>query len=95
MVSGDVLLSQSKNGISALALKRHLGVSYPTAWLMRHKLMQVMYEREQATILSGRIEIDDAFPAVSDRVARTRRQQGALSRRRRDRSARPAPRGAL
>lgn len=54
-------LSQSKNGISALALKRHLGVSYPTAWLLRHKLMQVMYEREQATVLSGRIEIDDAF----------------------------------
>ena len=54
-------LSQSKSGISALALKRHLGVSYPTAWLLRHKLMQVMFEREQASVLSGRIEIDDAF----------------------------------
>ena len=37
------------------------GVSYPTAWLLRHKLMQVMFEREQASVLSGRIEIDDAF----------------------------------
>ena len=54
-------LTQSKNGVSALALMRYVGVSYPTAWLLRHKLMQVMFEREQATLLSGRIEIDDAF----------------------------------
>ena len=54
-------LTQSKNGVSALALMRYVGVSYPTAWLLRHKLTQVMFEREQATLLSGRIEIDDAF----------------------------------
>ncbi len=36
------LLTQQKNGISALELKRHLGVSYPTAWSLKHKLMQVM-----------------------------------------------------
>ena len=54
-------VTQSKNGVSALALMRYVGVSYPTAWLLRHKLMQVMFEREQATLLSGRIEIDDAF----------------------------------
>ena len=36
------LISQAKTGLSALALKRQLGVSYPTAWLMHHKLMQAM-----------------------------------------------------
>ena len=54
-------MTQSKSGIGALPLMRHLGVSYPTAWLIGHKLMPVMFEREQATVLSGRIEIDDAF----------------------------------
>jgi ribosomal protein L37AE/L43A len=38
------LLTQQKNGISALALKRHLVVSYLTAWRVKHKLQQVMKE---------------------------------------------------
>ena len=36
------LLTQNKNAISALALKRPLGVFYKTAWLMKHKLMQAI-----------------------------------------------------
>jgi transposase-like protein len=35
------LITQAKNNVSALELKRHLGVSYPTAWLIKHKLMEV------------------------------------------------------
>ena len=42
------LLTQSKNGLSAMALGRQLGVSYNTAWSLKHKLMQVMKERERA-----------------------------------------------
>ena len=33
------LISQAKTGLSALALKRQLGVSYPNAWLIHHKIM--------------------------------------------------------
>lgn len=55
------LMTQAKNNVSALELKRHLGVSYPTAWLLKHKLMQVMADREQWRQLTGRIEIDDAY----------------------------------
>jgi len=55
------LLTQAKNNVSALELKRHLGVRYKTAWLMKHKLMQVMYLREQPRQLDGRVEVDDAY----------------------------------
>jgi len=55
------LLTQSKNNVSALELKRHLGVSYPTAWLVKHKLMQVMADRDETLVLTGRVEIDDAY----------------------------------
>ena len=51
------LLTQSKNNVSALELKRHLGVCYKTAWLMKHKLMEVMRLREDSRVLDGRVEI--------------------------------------
>jgi transposase-like protein len=55
------LISQAKSGLSALALKRALGVSYPTAWLMHHKLMQAMVEREAGYRLTGTVQLDDAY----------------------------------
>lgn len=55
------LISEAKTGISALALKRQLGVSYPTAWLVYHKLMRAMVQREGRYTLSGHIQIDDAY----------------------------------
>lgn len=55
------LMTQAKNNVSALELKRHLGVSYPTAWLLKHKIMEVMRLREESRQLTGRVEIDDAY----------------------------------
>jgi len=55
------LMTQAKNCVAALELMRHLGVSYPTAWLVKHKLMEVMYVREQGRRLTARVEIDDAY----------------------------------
>lgn len=40
---------------------RRLGISYKAAWRMKQKLMQVMMEREQSKMLSGFIELDDAY----------------------------------
>lgn len=37
------------------------GVSYPTAWLIQHKLMQAMAQRDTAYKLEGLIQIDDAY----------------------------------
>lgn len=55
------LLTQSKNNVSALELMRQLGVSYRTAWLMKHKIMETMRLREQRRELDGRVEMDDAY----------------------------------
>jgi transposase-like protein len=55
------LITQAKNGISSLELSRQIGVSQNSAWLMKHKLMQAMLEREQGRALRGVIQIDDAY----------------------------------
>ena len=55
------LLSQAKTGLSALALMRHLGVSYPTAWLLHHKINRAMAQREDVHRLHGAVQLDDAY----------------------------------
>jgi ISXO2-like transposase domain/Transposase zinc-ribbon domain len=55
------LMTQSKNAVSALELMRQLGVSYKTAWLVKHKLLQTMLLREAPRRLDERVEIDDAY----------------------------------
>jgi hypothetical protein len=55
------LVSHAKTGISALALKRDLGVSYPTAWLLHHKINNAMSCQEAARLLSGAVQLDDAY----------------------------------
>jgi hypothetical protein len=54
-------ISQAKTNVSAMALKRFLGVCYQTAWLVHHKLMQTMSEAESTRLLSGHILLDDAY----------------------------------
>src|SRR4029453_9111054 len=55
-------LSQSKGGLRSIELGRRLGVKQPTAWLMKHKLMRAMANREeQKPQPEGRVEIDDAY----------------------------------
>jgi transposase-like protein len=54
-------LTQSKGGISSIELGRRLGVRRQTAWLVKHKLMRAMAEREAGKPkLEGRVEVDDA-----------------------------------
>ncbi len=54
-------LTQTKQGISSIELGRRLGVTQTTAWKIKHKLKQVMLERDAAKPLNGRVEIDDAY----------------------------------
>ena len=55
------LLTQSKSGLSAMELKRQLGVNYDTAWKMKHKLLQAMKENDDQIPLDGIIQIDDVY----------------------------------
>ena len=55
------LLTSTKTNMAALELMRHLGVSYRTAWRLKHKLMQAMTEREESRQLNGFVQIDDAY----------------------------------
>ena len=56
------LLMQGKRGISALELKRVLGIgSYRTAWQMLHKIRAALNDRDQQYKLQGVIELDGAY----------------------------------
>ncbi len=55
------LLSQNKNGFSALALKGLLAVAYGTALTMSHKIRSAMAQRDANYQLGGLVELDDAY----------------------------------
>ena len=54
-------MEHSKLQLSALALKRQLGVSYLTAWLLHHKINRAMTAHDCAQCLSGSVQLDDAY----------------------------------
>ncbi|CAM4405976.1 IS1595 family transposase [Paenibacillus alkaliterrae] len=53
--------AQDKRGVSAVFVARELEVSYPTAWLMLHKIRKAMADRDEGYVLSGLVEIDDFY----------------------------------
>jgi transposase-like protein len=55
------LASHDKRGISAKQLMRDIELTYPTAWLMLHKIRKAMGERDADYKLAGIVELDDAF----------------------------------
>lgn len=55
------LMMQDKRGVSALQLKRQLGMpSYGTAWKLLHKIRRALRERDQQYTLQGLVELDGA-----------------------------------
>ncbi|MDE0110410.1 MAG: hypothetical protein OXN96_21605 [Bryobacterales bacterium] len=60
-------------------LKRQLGVSYNSAWMIKHKLMQAMREREDSQPLRGIVELDDAYRDQRGQAGTRGGPQDALS----------------
>lgn len=55
------LMMQDKRGVSALHVKRELNLaSYPTAWLMLHKVRRALKSRDERYLLKNFIELDGA-----------------------------------
>ena len=95
-------ITQSKKGISSLELARRLGVTQTAAWMMKHKLGQVMLERNASKRLTGSPDGRRLYWRGSFRPARAwRRGQDAVrrsrrhDRRRQARSDHPAARPAF
>lgn len=53
------LFSQSKNGVSAKELQRHLGVTYKTAWRMAFHIRKLM--EQGGGLLKGVVEADETY----------------------------------
>ena len=58
---GICLISQAKTGLSALALKRQLGVSCPTAWLLHQRVNRAMAQQGSTRRLGGAVQLNDAY----------------------------------
>jgi hypothetical protein len=65
------LMCEAKKGISANQMKRHLGVTYKTAWFLCHRIRKAMSEEFVGAFGSeGQVvEIDESF--VGGKVSRT------------------------
>src|SRR5512132_2922475 len=87
-------LTQSKQGISSLELGRRLGVTQSTAWTVKHKLKQVMMERDAKKRLIGRLEMDDAHLGGQRSGGKRGRGAGQDADRRHRRDHRRGPAGA-
>jgi transposase-like protein len=55
------LTATDKGGISALRLAKQIGVSWPTAWRMLHKIRAAMKDRDSIYRLQDIIELDDTL----------------------------------
>jgi transposase-like protein len=64
------LMCSSKKGISALQLKRNLGLSYKSAWHMAHRVRLAMKEEPLSSMLAGTVEADETFVGGKPRRSR-------------------------
>lgn len=54
------LMSEAKKGVSALQLKRTLGVAYKTAWYLCHRIRAAVADAD-TSLLNGIVEVDETY----------------------------------
>ena len=52
-------VTASKNGVAALELQRHIGVTYKCAWRMMHQIRKLM--AEELPPMTGTVEVDETY----------------------------------
>ena len=52
-------MQASKNGVAALELQRHIGVTYKCAWRMMHQIRALM--SEEVPTMRGTVEVDETY----------------------------------
>src|SRR6202165_4217094 len=80
------LICESKKGVSALQLKRVLGVAYKTAWYLCHRIREAVKDADVSMLglESGFVECDEAF--IGGKVKwmhaaeRKKRKQGTVGK---------------
>ncbi len=55
------LFANSRNGVSALELQRHIGVTYKCAWRMAHQIRKHMGSIDKTLPLKGEVEADETY----------------------------------
>ena len=55
------LFANSRSGVSAKELERHLGVTYKCAWRIGHKIREYMAEVDKEHPLDGDVEADETY----------------------------------
>lgn len=68
------LMSQSKNGVSAKEIERHLGCTYKTAWRMQKQIRSLM--NQDGTTLEGTVELDETYIGGKAKGKRGRGAEG-------------------
>ncbi|MCX6096598.1 MAG: IS1595 family transposase [Candidatus Bipolaricaulota bacterium] len=61
------LMVESKKGISAKQIERTIGVSYPTAWYMMHRVRSAMKTDGNEASLFGILEMDETYVGGKER----------------------------
>ena len=69
------LFTTTRHGVPALELQRQLGVAYPTALRMAHKIREHMSDTDGENPLDGDVEVDETY--IGGKVSGGKRGRGA------------------